>query len=201
MDLTLVNSSTIGIQNAGGTIALQVVYENDYVHNNLAVLLTTDILPWASASPTSGVVGPGDSTEVELRIHPSGLRMDTLYTGGLRISGNTPDVGVIHLALQTSNPVGVGEGGGIPAAFVLSQNYPNPFNPATTIRYGLPHASHVTLVVFNTLGQQVASLVSEEQQAGFHEVRFENPGIASGVYFYRIQAGDFVATRKLLMLK
>ncbi len=201
MDLTLVNSSTIGIQNAAGTVALQVAYNSNYVHNNLALLLTTDILPWASTSPTSGIVAPGDSTSVELRIHPFGLRTDTLYTGGLRITGNTPDVRRIGLGLRTSNPVSVGGPGGIPTTFVLDQNYPNPFNPATTIRYGLPHAAQVTLVVYNTLGQQVSSLVNEQQQAGYHEVKLENPGLASGVYFYRIQAGDFVATRKLLLLK
>ena len=81
MDPALVNSATIGIQNAGGTVALQAVYEASYLHNNMAILFTTDILPWASTSPTSGSIAPGDSAAVELQIHPSGLRADTLYTG------------------------------------------------------------------------------------------------------------------------
>jgi hypothetical protein len=85
--------------------------------------------------------------------------------------------------------------------YSLSQNYPNPFNPTTTIRYGLPHNSFVTLTVYNTLGQQVAQLVNEQQQAGYHDAMFRGDGLASGVYFYRIQAGDFVAGRKLLLLK
>ncbi len=83
----------------------------------------------------------------------------------------------------------------------LYQNYPNPFNPSTTIRYGLPNRSPVTLTVFNTLGQQVAVLQNGEQEAGYHEVRFDGSGLSSGVYFYRIQAGDFVLTRKLLILR
>jgi photosystem II stability/assembly factor-like uncharacterized protein len=85
--------------------------------------------------------------------------------------------------------------------FQLSQNYPNPFNPSTNIRYGLPYTSFVTLTVYNTLGQQVARLVDEQQQAGYHDVVFRGDGLASGVYFYRIQAGDFVASKKLLLLK
>jgi hypothetical protein len=83
----------------------------------------------------------------------------------------------------------------------LYQNYPNPFNPSTTIRYGLPSRSHVTLTVFNTLGQQVATLVQGEQEAGYHEAVFDASGLASGVYLYRLQAGDFVASRKLILVR
>jgi hypothetical protein len=81
------------------------------------------------------------------------------------------------------------------------QNYPNPFNPSTTIRYDLPHNSFVNLTVYNKLGQQVTKLVNEQQPAGYHDVVFRGDGLASGVYFYRIQAGDFVASKKLLLLK
>jgi hypothetical protein len=89
----------------------------------------------------------------------------------------------------------------LPNAFRLYQNYPNPFNPSTTIRYGLPNRSHVVLTVFNTLGQQVASLVNVEQDAGVHEVKFDGSNLASGVYFYRLAAGDFVQTKRLMLLK
>jgi predicted outer membrane repeat protein len=88
-----------------------------------------------------------------------------------------------------------------PPSYVLEQNYPNPFNPTTTILYGLPTRSQVTLTVFNTIGQQVAQFQNGEQEAGYHEVRFEANGLSSGVYFYRIQAGDFVETRRLILLQ
>jgi len=89
----------------------------------------------------------------------------------------------------------------LPTSFVLGQNYPNPFNPSTTIRYGLPSRSQVTLAVYNTLGQQVATLVEGEQESGYHEVQFDASGLASGVYMYRLQAGDFVQSLKLTLLR
>ena len=93
------------------------------------------------------------------------------------------------------------DGPGLPSHHALSQNYPNPFNPTTTIRYAVPARSHVTLAVFNALGQKVAELVNAEKQAGSYDVTFNASGLASGVYFYRIQTGSFVQTKKLLLLK
>ena len=92
-------------------------------------------------------------------------------------------------------------GQGLPKAFVLHQNYPNPFNPSTTIKYDLPEDSRVSLRLFNILGQEVATLVNEEQKAGFESIEWNASSFASGVYFYRIQAGEFVAGRKLLLLR
>ena len=89
----------------------------------------------------------------------------------------------------------------IPTEFELRQNYPNPFNPSTTIQYGLPQRSRVTLTVFNTPGQQVATLVNAYQEAGYHDVRFDASGLASGVYFYRLRAGDCVATKRLIVVR
>jgi phosphodiesterase/alkaline phosphatase D-like protein len=89
----------------------------------------------------------------------------------------------------------------LPDSYSLGQNYPNPFNPVTTIRYGLPQRSMVNLTLFNALGQQVRQLVSGEQEAGFHDVKFDGSGLASGVYFYRVRAGSFVESRKLILLK
>ncbi len=95
----------------------------------------------------------------------------------------------------------VGESADRPENYVLKQNYPNPFNPSTTIRYDLLHSSFVTLTVFNTLGQQAAQLVNEQQQAGYHEAVFRGDGLASGVYFYRLSTTNFVQTRKLVLLR
>jgi M6 family metalloprotease-like protein len=96
---------------------------------------------------------------------------------------------------------GVAKNDPLPTVFSLSQNYPNPFNPSTTINYALPQRSRVTLTVFNTLGQQVVTLVNSEMEAGNHDVRFDATGLASGVYLYRLQAGEYVQSKKLIVLK
>ncbi|MDE3058376.1 MAG: T9SS type A sorting domain-containing protein [Bacteroidota bacterium] len=89
----------------------------------------------------------------------------------------------------------------IPTTYSLEQNFPNPFNPSTTIRYGLPEQTHVTLEIFNALGQQVAKMVEQEEPAGMHEVTFDGSKLASGVYFYTLRAGKFIETKKLVILK
>ncbi len=109
-----------------------------------------------------------------------------------------------------------------PATFALEQNYPNPFNPETSIRYDLPEASHVRLSIYNTLGQEVVSLVNEQEPAGSFQVKLNASTLPSGVYFYRLEAtalasssgagsnptgsadatgGSFVQTRRLVLLK
>ena len=89
----------------------------------------------------------------------------------------------------------------LPKQFELKQNYPNPFNPTTTIRYGLPEKANVQLTVYNILGQKVESLVSGSQKAGWHQVRFDAHQLASGLYIYRLVAGDHVMVRKLMLVK
>ena len=90
---------------------------------------------------------------------------------------------------------------GLPTEYSLSNAYPNPFNPTTTIEYSLPISGNVSLIVYNLLGQKVAKLLSEPQQPGYHSVTWDASSMASGIYFYRLQAGDFVQTRKMVLLK
>jgi len=85
--------------------------------------------------------------------------------------------------------------------FRLSQNYPNPYNPTSTITFDLPKSTYVTLVVYNTLGQLVATLIDEQKQPGRYDVRFDGSKLPSGVYFYRIVAGEFVETKKMVVVK
>jgi len=89
----------------------------------------------------------------------------------------------------------------LPSEFNLSQNYPNPFNPTTEIKYSIAKNSQVTLKVYNLLGQEVALLVSQQQNSGNYTVSFNATKLASGVYMYRIQAGDFSLTKKMTVLK
>ena len=89
----------------------------------------------------------------------------------------------------------------LPKEFSLGQNYPNPFNPTTIINYGLPVASNVSLEVFNTLGQRVAQLVDGREEAGYYVATLDASRLSSGLYFYTIKAGEFIASRKLMLLK
>lgn len=88
-----------------------------------------------------------------------------------------------------------------PQSFFLAQNYPNPFNPSTTIEYSLTENSHVRLAVFNALGQEVATLVSEAQPAGYHRIKFDGAGFASGVYLYRLLAEGKVKAGRMSLVK
>jgi len=98
------------------------------------------------------------------------------------------------------------EEGQLPASYTLAQNYPNPFNPSTEIEFSLPTAGHVTLEVFNILGQNVRRLVDQKLSAGVHRVTFDsrtdrNQPLASGIYLYRLTSGDFTQSRKMILLK
>ena len=145
----------------------------------------------------SWTVAPGSTNrnpDISCGILSSVLRVWAVWennaTGPWKLYGSYTDI-----------LVDVGRELAIACSFRLYQNYPNPFNPSTTITYALPNRAHVSLTVFNILGQQVATLVNGEEQAGYHEVKFNGSGFASGVYFYRLQAGSFTQTRKVLLLR
>ncbi|MBK8984198.1 MAG: T9SS type A sorting domain-containing protein [Ignavibacteria bacterium] len=89
----------------------------------------------------------------------------------------------------------------IPSSFSLMQNYPNPFNPSTKIAYTIPNNGLVTLKIYNLLGKEVASLINEVKSAGTYEVNFNGANLSSGVYFYRLESGNFVDTKKMFLLK
>jgi hypothetical protein len=89
----------------------------------------------------------------------------------------------------------------VPSDYSLAQNYPNPFNPTTTIQFALKTASHVEIILTNTLGQKVATLADQDIAAGTHEVVFDASKFASGVYFYTMRAGNFIETKKMILAK
>ena len=152
--------------------------------------------PEAVASWYGGVRGQGDG--VDLRYH-NGAYFITTEFGGVQTSDD-PYSGINRISFL---PVSIDEfdNGNIPENYALSQNYPNPFNPVTQIEFSLPARSEVLLVIYNLRGQEVARLIDGEQVAGFHSVTWDASNVSSGIYFYRLQAGDFVQTRKMVLLK
>ena len=89
----------------------------------------------------------------------------------------------------------------LPTEFRLEQNYPNPFNPTTTIKFTLPETELVNLKIYDVMGKEVAVLLNEEKSAGLHSVEFDAGKLASGTYYYKLQAGNNIETRKMLLLK
>jgi len=129
---------------------------------------------YVGSSPTSGV---------------SGVRWGTGVDSYIEIPGRA----AVSVDDKTKNPVAT--------EFTLSQNYPNPFNPTTSIKYQIPTVAHVTLKVFDVLGREVASLVNEKKDPGYYRVQFDAAALPSGMYFYRLQAGSFGETKKMLVLR
>jgi hypothetical protein len=106
------------------------------------------------------------------------------------------------LVMRTTGATGTGEGPTpVPTGIRLDQNYPNPFNPSTTITFSLPRLGAVSLRIFNLLGEEVTTLVTGNRDAGTHTVQWDASGQPSGVYFYRLEAGEFVETRKLVLVR
>jgi hypothetical protein len=150
----------------------------------------------ASASPLiagSMFFYPITLKRIEVQVYSIGKTIGNRYRGKFYIDN-----------LRIRYPQGssaVGKTEEVPRGIVLSQNYPNPFNPSTTIRYSLTTCARVKLTIHDILGREIATLVSEEQSAGWKEVQWNAKDVASGIYFYKLTTGSFVETKKLMLLK
>jgi hypothetical protein len=125
----------------------------------------------------------------------------TLAVSGTNIFAGTYPGGVWKRPLSDMITSVETPSGDIPKNFILNQNYPNPFNPSTTIKYSLPSESKVIIKIYNLLGQEIKTLVNAMETAGNHQITFTAGKLSSGVYLYRIQAGDFIQTKKMVLLK
>jgi hypothetical protein len=154
----------------------------------------TPCIAFNAAGDLFGLKGTGDQENKVIQID--------VGTGAGTEIGPTGVSGLQAITL-INTPVSVSDGAfdGIPKEFVLLQNYPNPFNPSTSISFGLPKQSQVMLTVYNMLGQEVVMLVDETMEAGDHKVVFDASAVASGVYFYRLTAGSFVSTKKMVLVR
>lgn len=156
---------------------------------------------------TGTFISYDDSNSIKAKIQyikEKGLGGLILYELGMGYPGNGsyPLLKSIKASVvDTSSTSGVTRESELPASPTLDYNFPNPFNPTTTIRFGLPRQVHANLAIFNELGQKVEVLVDGEQERGFHEVMFDGTRFPSGVYFCRLQAGSFIETRKLSLIR
>jgi hypothetical protein len=196
--------ATIGIEDAGGSIGLEVAFNAAYVDSGLAVRIE-DAAPWLTEDPPSATVQQGESRNVEIRVDALGLTPG-LYLADLVIESNDPDEPVVTIPVSL-NIVATGIDDPVPSTYMLYGNYPNPFNPATHIRYGLPTAGSVGLRIYNLSGRLVRVLVPDVwHDPGRHEVRWDGrdeagAAVGSGVYFYRLEAGGRVLESRMVLLK
>jgi len=90
---------------------------------------------------------------------------------------------------------------GIPKEYSLSQNYPNPFNPTTNIKFALPKPGLTKLIIYDLIGREIEVPINKELEAGYHQINIDATNLPTGVYFYRIQSGDFIQTKKMILIK
>ncbi len=150
---------------------------------------------WSTLGSSTGVNGVNSLVQA-LAVDGQGR----LYVGGFFASaGGVPSTFIARWTSGASRVEQISTNA--PRTFLLEQNYPNPFNPSTTIRYQLPVASEVKLEVYDVLGKKVATLVNERQAAGYYQYVWNANGLSSGVYLYRLQAGRFIETKKMMLVK
>jgi hypothetical protein len=158
------------------------------------------------------LLNEGDGTFPEIHYYPGGdnikaftiARLDSGSTKDVAVTSSIQDRNFVYLYLNTGLNIPtdlVDKDNVVPNQFLLKQNYPNPFNPTTTIMYSIPKMSKISLTLFNLLGQEIATLVNDEKPAGNYTLNFNATHLPSGVYFYRIQAGNFIETKKMILLK
>ena len=128
------------------------------------------------------------------------ISIDKTTAAGTEI-GETGYMNVQSLAYRTGNVNSVEGEENVPKTFSLERNYPNPFNPSTKIKYSIAALGLVTLKVYDILGKEVMTLVNKEQSTGSYEIEFNAEGLPSGVYFYQLKSGNFIQTRKMVLLK
>ncbi|MGA9364573.1 MAG: T9SS type A sorting domain-containing protein [Bacteroidota bacterium] len=158
--------------------------------------------PTSSGSILLDLSGTPGTLKVEWFNPSTGDTSDSgTISGGASRSFNPPFTGEAVLYVYQSSLSGLGLDGSIPREARLMQNYPNPFNPSTVIEFGLPKRSHVNLELYSLLGERLAAIVDETLSPGYYSVPFNATRLASGVYLYRMQAGDFVETKKMVILK
>jgi subtilisin family serine protease len=172
------------------------------------MILSTTSGRFVSVSPTTGdTLASGESRDHIIRVNTAGLDETDTYTASIRITSSdtlnsvfTVPITLNFTMLSTPQPT-TESGGMVPKEFALAQNYPNPFNPSTIISYQLPSASDVRLELYDVLGRKISTLVNARQSAGYYNYTLNAANLATGIYFYRLQAGNFVQTKKMLLVK
>ncbi len=196
----------------GGVQTLQVNIENPGNEDLEWEVHTTFYSKWIKVSPNNGITPPGMSSFINVNVSANDLDSSN-SDGVIMVQSNDPNVDEARVQVLAiiKDPTGITDGNKLPDKFELSQNYPNPFNPTTTIKYSIPTSSplakgrteegFVTLKIYDVLGREVATLVNEAKSPGYYSVNFNAVNLPSGLYFYKLTAGGFSQTKKMILMK
>jgi hypothetical protein len=199
MEGTLLTEDTVNVQmgwNMIGSLSSAIPVEN--ITSLTPGMVTSKYFGYTGKYEMSPVIEPGKGYWVKTN-EAGVLVLSTIPPSGQSLKIRFADNGETPPSPPAETPAGTGTG--IPRNFSLDQNYPNPFNPSTSIQFELPFATHVTLQVYSVLGEKVRTLVDEYRPAGSYAVTMDCMGLASGVYYYRITAGNFTQTRKMTLVR
>jgi serine protease len=186
------------LDSAAGYTGLLSTYPDAYTRSAKYSWISSGIVPYTTVADIHFVISSGPYT-----IAPNAKQMvGFALIGGEGLANLQANADVAKNKWNDIKMlVGVDEGKSLPAAYMLNQNYPNPFNPGTTIKFDIPKASQVSLKVYDITGREVATLVDGIRTAGSYSIPFNASGLSSGVYFYKLQAGEYFAVRKLVVVK
>ncbi len=191
-------SATIGIENSTGADGLQVAYNSNYLHDEMAIQFNAGPI-WITMNESIGIV-PVDSTHDIIFTFDATSVDEGVYTADIIFGCNDPETPRIVVPVTMNvNLTGIGDES-LPYVTELTGNYPNPFNNSTVISYSIDKRTHVSLDIYNLLGQKIVTLVDDIRDAGEYREIWQ-ADVSTGVYFYRLNAGDYVSQRKMILLK
>ena len=185
-------------------VAIDRISPNYYVKlflndaNALVFYVSSNLLNWQEGgkiSASNALINYAGSY-IELKCDAENEFLTTAW-----IDNRTGNSEIFYAKADLPELVNVASESEIPTEFKLSQNYPNPFNPTTTISFALPKQANVKLVVYNSIGEEVATLINREMNVGYQSINFDASHLSSGLYFYRISVGKFVDVKKMILLK
>ncbi|MDI6841005.1 MAG: C25 family cysteine peptidase, partial [bacterium] len=161
---------------------------------------------WLTETPTQGKLAPNDSIDIIVSYNAAGLAPDSTYNTAIEIVSNDPDEPAVSVPVELTVTVGTEEALQLPKVFAIHQNLPNPFNKATAIRYELPVRSKVSIKIYDITGSLVRILVDGIHRAGYYMVTWDGRDdvgkkLAAGVYFYQINAADFISIKKAILIR
>ncbi|MBD3169576.1 MAG: T9SS type A sorting domain-containing protein [candidate division Zixibacteria bacterium] len=200
-----IDRASVGIENAAGTVGLQICYNETFSGEGMAYRFElgqpAGEFDWLSVDDDNGYIYPADVIDVEVTCDAGDHQAGTYY-GYLSLDSNDPEIP--HVEIPVTMNIGmtsVDDDPQLPLKTSLMQNFPNPFNPSTEIAFTLASESEISLDIYNIMGQHIENLYKGEKSAGEHVLSWDGSKYASGIYLYKLSAGEKSFTRRMTLIK